>query len=66
MVVRLKLSETEKLTDMINDLRIITPLGTSFKLQEVIKINEKIPFASINRKNGFREVTISGLSLIHI
>ena len=60
MVVRLKLSETEKLTDMINDLRIITPLGTSFKLQEVIKINEKIPFASINRKNGFREVTISG------
>ena len=45
---------------MINDLRIITPLGTSFKLQEVIKINEKIPFASINRKNGFREVTISG------
>ena len=60
VVVRLKLSETEKLTDMINDLRIITPLGTSFKLQEVIKINEKIPFASINRKNGFREVTISG------
>ena len=60
VVVRLKLSETEKLTDMINDLRIITPLGSSFKLQEVIKINEKIPFASINRKNGFREVTISG------
>ena len=60
VVVRLKLSETEKLTDMINDLRIISPLGTSFKLQEVIKINEKIPFASINRKNGFREVTISG------
>ena len=60
VVVRLKLSETEKLTDMINDLRIITPLGTSFKLQEIIKINEKIPFASINRKNGFREVTISG------
>ncbi len=60
VVVRLKLSEREKLTDMINDLRIITPIGTSFKLQEVITINEKIPFASINRKNGFREVTISG------
>ena len=60
VVVRLKLSEREKLTDMINDLRIITPLGTSFKLQEVITINEKIPFASINRKNGFREVTITG------
>ena len=29
VVVRLKLSETEKLTDMINDLRIITPLGLS-------------------------------------
>ena len=60
VVVRLKLSESEKLTDMINDLRIITPLGTSFKLQEVITISEKIPFASINRKNGFREVTITG------
>ena len=60
VIVRLKLSKSEKLTDMINDLRIITPLGTSFKLQEVIIINEKIPFASINRKNGFREVTISG------
>ena len=60
VVVRLKLSEREKLTDMINDLRIITPLGTSFKLQEVITISEKIPFASINRKNGFREVTITG------
>ena len=60
VLVRLKLSEREKLTDMINDLRIITPLGTSFKLQEVITISEKIPFASINRKNGFREVTITG------
>ena len=60
VVVRLKLSEREKLTDMINDLRIITPLGTSFKLQEVITISEKISFASINRKNGFREVTITG------
>ena len=60
VVVRLKLSEREKLTDMINDLRIITPLGTSFKLQEIITISEKIPFASINRKNGFREVTITG------
>ena len=60
VVVRLKLSEREKLTDMINDLRIITPPGTSFKLQELITISEKIPFASINRKNGFREVTITG------
>ena len=45
---------------MINDLRIISPRGSSFKLQEIAIINETLPFASINRTNGFREVTISG------
>ena len=30
------------------------------KLKDIIKIDEKLPFASINRKNGFREVTVSG------
>ena len=45
---------------MITDLRIIGPSGASFKLKDIIKIDEKLPFASINRKNGFREVTISG------
>ncbi len=60
VAVRLKLIKNEKQTDMINDLRIITNIGTSFKLEEIITINEEIPFASINRKNGFREVTISG------
>ena len=58
--VRLKLSEDEQRTDMINDLRIISPLGSSFKLEEIAKINETLPFASINRTNGFREVTVSG------
>jgi multidrug efflux pump subunit AcrB len=60
VTVRLKLSESEQLTDMIRDLRIITPTGVSFKLKDIIKIDDKLPFASINRKNGFREVTISG------
>ena len=60
VTVRLKLSESEQLTDMIKDLRIITPTGVSFKLKDIIKIDNKLPFASINRKNGFREVTISG------
>ena len=60
VTVRLKLSENEQLTDMITNLRIITPSGVSFKLKDIIKIDEKLPFASINRKNGFREVTISG------
>ena len=60
VTVRLKLSENEQLTDMITDLRIISPSGVSFKLKDIIKIDEKLPFASINRKNGFREVTISG------
>ena len=60
VTVRLKLSENEQLTDMITDLRIISPTGVSFKLKDIIKIDEKLPFASINRKNGFREVTVSG------
>ena len=60
VTVRLKLSEDEQNTDMINDLRIISPRGSSFKLQEIAIINETLPFASINRTNGFREVTISG------
>ena len=60
VTVRLKLSEDEQKTDMINDLRIISPRGSSFKLQEIAIINETLPFASINRTNGFREVTISG------
>ena len=60
VAVRLKLIKNEKQTDMINDLRIITNIGTSFKLEEIITISEEVPFASINRKNGFREVTISG------
>jgi len=60
VTVRLKLSEDEQNTDMINDLRIISPHGSSFKLQEIAIINETLPFASINRTNGFREVTISG------
>ena len=60
VTVRLKLSENEQLTDMITNLRIITPSGVSFKLKDIIRIDEKLPFASINRKNGFREVTISG------
>ena len=60
VAVRLKLIKNEKQTDMINDLRIITSIGTSFKLEEIITISEEVPFASINRKNGFREVTISG------
>ena len=60
VTVRLKLSENEQLTDMITNLRIISPSGVSFKLKDIIKIDEKLPFASINRKNGFREVTISG------
>ena len=60
VTVRLKLSEDEHNTDMINDLRIISPRGSSFKLQEIAIINETLPFASINRTNGFREVTISG------
>jgi len=60
VIVRLKLSEDEQRTDMINDLRIISPLGSSFKLEEIAKINETLPFASINRTNGFREVTVSG------
>ena len=60
VTVRLKLSEDEQNTDMINDLRVISPHGSSFKLQEIAIINETLPFASINRTNGFREVTILG------
>ena len=60
VTVRLKLSEDEQNTDMINDLRVISPRGSSFKLQEIAIINETVPFASINRTNGFREVTILG------
>ena len=60
VTVRLKLSENEQLTDMINDLRIVSPFGISFKLRDVVKINNKLPFSSINRQNGFREVMISG------
>ena len=60
VTVRLKLSENEQLTDMITDLRIISSSGISFKLKDIIKIDEKLPFASINRKNGYREVTITG------
>jgi len=60
VTVRLKLSENEQLTDMINDLRIVSPFGISFKLRDVVKINNKLPFSSINRQNGFREIMISG------
>ena len=60
VTVRLKLSEDEQNTDIINDLRVISPRGSSFKLQEIAIINETLPFASINRTNGFREVTILG------
>ena len=58
--VRLKLSENEQLTDMMNDLRIVSPFGISFKLRDVVEIKDKLPFSSINRQNGFREVMISG------
>ena len=60
VTVRLKLSENEQLTDMMNDLRIVSPFGISFKLRDVIEIKDKLPFSSINRQNGFREVMISG------
>lgn len=60
VTVRLKLSENEQLTDMMNDLRIVSPFGISFKLRDVVEIKDKLPFSSINRQNGFREVMISG------
>ena len=60
VTVRLKLSENEQLTDMMNDLRIVSPFGISFKLRDVVEIKNKLPFSSINRQNGFREVMISG------
>ena len=34
--------KNEKQTDMINDLRIITNIGTSFKLEEIITISEEV------------------------
>ena len=60
VTVRLKLPENEKLTDMITDLRIISPSGASFELNDIIQVDEILPFSSINRKNGFREVTVTG------
>jgi len=41
-------------------LRIVSPFGISFKLRDVVEIKDKLPFSSINRQNGFREVMISG------
>ncbi|MDA0763854.1 MAG: efflux RND transporter permease subunit [Proteobacteria bacterium] len=60
VTVRLKLSENEQLTDMINNLRIITPAGMNFKLRDIVNIDNQLPFASIYRQNGSREVTVSG------
>ena len=60
VTVRLQLPEDEQLTDMITNLRIISPSGANFELKDIVQIDETIPYSSINRKNGFREVTVSG------
>ena len=56
----MQLPEDEQLTDMITNLRIISPSGANFELKDIVQIDETIPYSSINRKNGFREVTVSG------
>ena len=58
--VRVKLPKNEQTNDMLNDLRIISLKGISFRLNDIVEIKDQLPFASINRTNGFREVTISG------
>ena len=58
--VRVKLPETERESRYdLEDLIITAPDGTEVPLLEVAEINENEAFASINRRNGRRVVTVS-------
>ena len=58
--VKIKLIEKELKNDMIYNLRVISPANKSLILGEVATIFDKLPFSSISRQDGFREVTITG------
>ena len=58
--VKLKLLEKELENDMIYNLRVISPENKSVILGQVASIYNKLPYSSISRQDGSREVTIVG------
>ena len=44
----------------LENLRLVGPKNNVVMLNEIAVIENKIPFSSISRQDGFREVTISG------
>ncbi len=60
VMVRVKLDENDTKQGNLGNLRLISPNNDVVMLGEIASISNKIPFSSISRQDGFREVTISG------
>ena len=45
---------------MLYNLRVITSQNNSLILGEVATFSDKLPYSSISRQDGYREVTITG------
>ena len=60
VIVRVKLDQDDVINGNLENLRLVGPKNNVAMLSEIAVIENKIPFSSISRQDGFREVTISG------
>ena len=60
VIVRVKLDQDDVINGNLENLRLVGPKNNVVMLNEIAVIENKIPFSSISRQDGFREVTISG------
>ena len=60
VIVRVKLDQDDVINGNLENLRLVGPKNNVVMLSEIAVIENKIPFSSISRQDGFREVTISG------
>ena len=60
VIVRVKLDQDDVINGNLENLRLVGPKNNVVMLSEIAVIKNKIPFSSISRQDGFREVTISG------
>ena len=60
VLVRVKLDENDMNDGNLENFRLVSPKNEIVMLSEIAKIDNNVPFSSISRQDGFREVTISG------
>ena len=60
VTVRVKLPSDETKDDNLAQLNLISPNGSSVRLEEVASLNNSLGFSVIRRTDGFREVKITG------